>query len=269
MKITPAMLAKYGYTDNCEGCRYKEAGFDDSRNHTEACRARIEKALDGDEHGRRYKAEQDLRINRRMAEQFEAAADPAENGERVQAHTPTAPGEGGVSTPPAPVDAESDGGMNHEDAGLGSGASGSGFNPGPPKSAEKPTGAAGSGEKPTGAAGGPLPRQTPTYGQVDRGTSCRARSRTPGKHRGTLSPSRALSSNTRRAGLSPGAVDESQVRGDQPQVRGGSGISQEPTSRRSRSRERERLPAQQQAENVPVPSSPVVDVHFTLSLIHI
>ena len=110
MKITPAMLAKYGYTDNCEGCRYKEAGFDDSRNHTEACRARIEKALDGDEHGRRYKAEQDLRINRRMAEEFEAAEKANENGELVQVSTPTGPGEGGVSAPPDPIDAESDGG---------------------------------------------------------------------------------------------------------------------------------------------------------------
>ena len=149
------------------------------------------------------------------------------------------------------------------DAGLGSGASGSRFNPGLPKSGEKPTGAAKSGEKPTGAAGGPLPRETPTYCQDSRGTSCRARSRTPGKHRGTLSPSRAMSSNTRKGGLSPDAVDESQVRGDQSQGRGGSGYSQEPTSRRSRSRERERPPAQQHAENVPVPGSPVVDVHFT------
>ena len=110
MKITSALLAKYGYTDNCEGCRYKEAGFEDTRNHTEACRTRISKALDGDKVGRRYKAEQDLRINRRMAEQIEAAEKPDEHGELVQASRPMDPGGGGVSTSSGPIDAESDGG---------------------------------------------------------------------------------------------------------------------------------------------------------------
>ena len=71
-----------------------------------------------------------------MAEQFEAAGKLDENGEPVQVSTPTGPGEGGVSAPPAPFDAESDGEMNHEDAGLGSGASGSGGNPGHPQSGE-------------------------------------------------------------------------------------------------------------------------------------
>ena len=100
MKITSALLTKYGYTVDCEGCRYKQADFEETRNHSEACRARISEALDGDEAGRRYKAEQDLRVNRRMAEQFEAAAKPDENGEPVQVSTPAGPGEGGVSAPP-------------------------------------------------------------------------------------------------------------------------------------------------------------------------
>ena len=76
-----------------------------------------------------------------MAEEFEAAGEPDGNGELVQASRPMDHGEGGVSTggvsaTPGPIDAESDGGMNHEDAGLGSGASGSRVNPGHPESGE-------------------------------------------------------------------------------------------------------------------------------------
>ena len=54
MRITPTVLAKYGYTPECEGCRYKRAGFTESRNHSEACRTRLSEAMDGDEYGRRY-----------------------------------------------------------------------------------------------------------------------------------------------------------------------------------------------------------------------
>ena len=41
MMITQAMLTRYGYTEGCEGCRYKRAGLPSSRMHSEKCRSRI------------------------------------------------------------------------------------------------------------------------------------------------------------------------------------------------------------------------------------
>ena len=37
-RITIPMLNKYGYTEGCEGCRFKQAGLDNGRVHAEACR---------------------------------------------------------------------------------------------------------------------------------------------------------------------------------------------------------------------------------------
>ena len=54
MKITTALLQKYGYTAGCEGCRFKEAGMGEARNHTDACRLRITTAMDQDDEGRRH-----------------------------------------------------------------------------------------------------------------------------------------------------------------------------------------------------------------------
>ena len=51
MKITESMLQKFGYTEGCEGCRAKAASMT-QKPHGEACRKRIEQALDGDEAGR-------------------------------------------------------------------------------------------------------------------------------------------------------------------------------------------------------------------------
>ena len=52
-RITPPMLGEYGYTDGCEGCRWQKAGLTGHRGHSDACRARIEAAMTGDEQGRR------------------------------------------------------------------------------------------------------------------------------------------------------------------------------------------------------------------------
>ena len=73
MKITNRMLEKYGYSQGCEGCRYKQAGLGETRNHSEVCRARILEAMDNDEDGRRKKEEEEERINRRLAEHLEKA----------------------------------------------------------------------------------------------------------------------------------------------------------------------------------------------------
>ena len=85
MKLTGAMLEKYGYTEGCEGCRYKRAGLGEARPHTEECRARISTAMDADEDGRRHKAQEKERLDRRIAERLEqevgleegAAPDPS------------------------------------------------------------------------------------------------------------------------------------------------------------------------------------------------
>ena len=41
LRITKKDLDKYGYTEGCEGCRFKQAGIRDHRAHSEACRRRI------------------------------------------------------------------------------------------------------------------------------------------------------------------------------------------------------------------------------------
>ena len=71
MKITAHLLQKYGYTDGCDGCRYRRAGLGEHRNHTEACRTRIETKMEQDEDGRQKKEEDNERINHRIAEEME------------------------------------------------------------------------------------------------------------------------------------------------------------------------------------------------------
>ena len=75
MRITATMLAQHGYTEGCEGCRFRRAGMGESRGHTEACRSRIEAAMAGSEAGKRILEEQRLRIERRRAEQVEQASE--------------------------------------------------------------------------------------------------------------------------------------------------------------------------------------------------
>ena len=72
MMITVAMLEKYGYTDDCEGCRCKRSGRVDVRaDYTEACRGRIEQAMDAEEDGQEKRRKDKMRIDRRMADQVE------------------------------------------------------------------------------------------------------------------------------------------------------------------------------------------------------
>ena len=40
-RITIPMLNKHGCTEGCEGCRFKQAGLDATRAHSEACRNRL------------------------------------------------------------------------------------------------------------------------------------------------------------------------------------------------------------------------------------
>ena len=70
MRITGVMLQKYGYTEGCDGCRYKRAGMREAGPLTEVCRRRIGEAMMGDETGRRKKEEDDERVNWRLAEKM-------------------------------------------------------------------------------------------------------------------------------------------------------------------------------------------------------
>ena len=66
MRITSEVLKKYGYTDDCEGCRLKRANLSESRNHTEACRARIQQAMQDDPVEKRRFEDQQKRFDNRM-----------------------------------------------------------------------------------------------------------------------------------------------------------------------------------------------------------
>ena len=134
MKITATMLRKYGYSDQCEGCRYRRAGLQESRNHTEACRQRIETELEKDDEGRRKKAEDDERINRRLAEEMERALGPDSAGTGGAAEGPSRNvaaddgASGSVSgnpmdEPPAPASAPASEERDSERAGPQQGAS--------------------------------------------------------------------------------------------------------------------------------------------------
>lgn len=48
-RITPKDLLKYECTVGCPGCEAIQLGLDQKRNHSEACRARIEAAMAEDE----------------------------------------------------------------------------------------------------------------------------------------------------------------------------------------------------------------------------
>ena len=71
MRITGVMLQKYGYTEGCDGCRYKRARMREARPHTEVCRRRIGEAKMEDETDRRKEEEEDERVNWRLAEKME------------------------------------------------------------------------------------------------------------------------------------------------------------------------------------------------------
>ena len=59
MYLKPADFLKHGYTDGCPGCIMLRDGSTQKRNHTEACRARVEELIIGDaEDGRAAKVKE-------------------------------------------------------------------------------------------------------------------------------------------------------------------------------------------------------------------
>ena len=52
----------HGYTEGCKGCEHKRAGLDAQRPHNQACRSRIEAAIEQDARGRAARARTDNRF---------------------------------------------------------------------------------------------------------------------------------------------------------------------------------------------------------------
>ena len=69
MQITESMLQKYGCAEGCEGCWTEAAGMTQN-SHGEACRKRIEQALDGDEAGRELRRKNTERENQRSRKRW-------------------------------------------------------------------------------------------------------------------------------------------------------------------------------------------------------
>ena len=73
MKITGDLLSKYGYTEGCDGCRYKRAGLEDARPHSEQCRNRIREAMQGDAIGQELLKKEGDRIDNWLVKEIEKA----------------------------------------------------------------------------------------------------------------------------------------------------------------------------------------------------
>ena len=84
MRITGVMLQKYGYTEGCDGCRYKRAGMREARPHTEVCRRKIGEAMTGDDTDRRKEEEDDERANWSLAEKMEKILEKQETAETIE-----------------------------------------------------------------------------------------------------------------------------------------------------------------------------------------
>ena len=73
------MLNKYGYTEGCEGCRFKQAGLDNGRAHSVACRKRLVEALKGDPKAAKALEREDERLAIRVAEEDTEAGNAEED----------------------------------------------------------------------------------------------------------------------------------------------------------------------------------------------
>ena len=71
MRISPAILRKYGFTTGCEGCRYKRAGFKESRGHNEECRNRLYQRMSEDPEDKEKLNIDERRITQKMADNLQ------------------------------------------------------------------------------------------------------------------------------------------------------------------------------------------------------
>ena len=106
MKITATMLEKYGRTEGCEGCKSKAAGLN-QRPHSEACRSRIEEALEADDEGQVLRRKAVERENQRLAEEMEKELGKIDPGPETEAQQ---------QAPASEAAAEPDRQMAEEDA---------------------------------------------------------------------------------------------------------------------------------------------------------
>jgi hypothetical protein len=71
MRITMETLQKYGFSEDCEGCRFKRAGMNERRGHSDKCRERIYKEMQNDEDDKQKLKTEEDRINHKLAESIE------------------------------------------------------------------------------------------------------------------------------------------------------------------------------------------------------
>ena len=78
-RITIPMLNKYGYTEECEGCRFKQAGLNNARAHSEQCRKRLSEAVAKDDVDAAILDRENERIAIRLEDKTEEEEDKEED----------------------------------------------------------------------------------------------------------------------------------------------------------------------------------------------
>ena len=66
-RITDGLLKKHGYTEGCDGCRFKKTDLGDHRGHSDKCRKMLEEEMGKDEDGKRKRSRDKMRIEYKMA----------------------------------------------------------------------------------------------------------------------------------------------------------------------------------------------------------
>ena len=74
-------LKQYGYTEGCKGCEHKRAGMESQRPHTQACRTRMEAAVEQDARGRAAKNRTEERFHHWEKMKRKKAEDADDNAE--------------------------------------------------------------------------------------------------------------------------------------------------------------------------------------------
>jgi len=83
LRITAKDLQKYGYTDKCEGCKFKKLGWKEHRPHSEVCRRRLREAMEGDAEGKDKVRREDERAAEWLGENIQGNVNiPADGGRR-------------------------------------------------------------------------------------------------------------------------------------------------------------------------------------------
>ena len=84
IRLSKKTRSKYGYTEDCEGCRAQKAGLV-PRNHSETCRSRVSEEMKKTEEGARKIRQESQRLRREEKEQ-DGAVQRAENENEGEQH---------------------------------------------------------------------------------------------------------------------------------------------------------------------------------------